>query len=147
MIFSTACSIEYKYCTRPIRRHLYSGIFKDPLDRGNTKSLKIDNIHKFYVLCLKLDYFLKSCTTLPLNATSGREMSVKNITWNRSMACLDTIGLAVQPIQVECMSSLCNLCFKQRLIYIVSYFLSIKQIKQLQQNLIFSSLYLCNHFW
>ena len=30
-IFST-CSIVYKYCTRPIRRHLYSGIFKDSLD-------------------------------------------------------------------------------------------------------------------
>ena len=23
VIFSTACSIVYKYCTRPIRRHLY----------------------------------------------------------------------------------------------------------------------------
>ena len=31
---STACSIVYKYCTRPITRHLYSGICKDPL---NTK--------------------------------------------------------------------------------------------------------------
>ena len=30
-IFSTACSIVYKYCTRPISKHLYSGIFKDPL--------------------------------------------------------------------------------------------------------------------
>ena len=29
-IFSTACSIGYKYCTRPIRKHLYLGIFKDP---------------------------------------------------------------------------------------------------------------------
>ena len=32
-IFSTACSIVYKYCTRPIRRHLYSGILQDSLDR------------------------------------------------------------------------------------------------------------------
>ena len=32
MIFSTAGSIVYKYCTRPICRHLYSGIFKDYKD-------------------------------------------------------------------------------------------------------------------
>ena len=31
-IFSTTCSIMYKYCTRPISKHLYSGIFKNPLD-------------------------------------------------------------------------------------------------------------------
>jgi len=31
-IFSTACSIVQKYCTRPISKHLYSGIFKDSLD-------------------------------------------------------------------------------------------------------------------
>ena len=31
-IFSTACSIVYKYCTWPISKHLYLGIFKDPLD-------------------------------------------------------------------------------------------------------------------
>ena len=31
-IFSTICSIVYKYCTRPISKHLYSGIFKDSLD-------------------------------------------------------------------------------------------------------------------
>jgi len=30
---------------------------------GNAKSLKIDNIHKRYVLCLKLEYFFKSCKT------------------------------------------------------------------------------------
>ena len=42
-IFSTAGSIVYKFCTRPVsrRRHLYSGIFKVPLDE-NTKSSKID---------------------------------------------------------------------------------------------------------
>ena len=39
---------------------------------GNTKSSKIDK--KF---CLKLEYFFKSCKTYPLNATSGRAMSVK----------------------------------------------------------------------
>ena len=44
---------------------------------GNAKSLKIDNIQKGYVLCLKLEYFFKSYKTLPLNATSGRKMSVK----------------------------------------------------------------------
>ena len=31
-IIPKACSIVYKYCTRPISKHLYSGIFKDPLD-------------------------------------------------------------------------------------------------------------------
>ena len=31
-IFSTACSIVYKYCTRPFSKHLYLWIFKDPLD-------------------------------------------------------------------------------------------------------------------
>ena len=30
---------------------------------GNAKSLKIDNIHKRYGLCLKLEYFFKSCKT------------------------------------------------------------------------------------
>ena len=40
-------------------------------------------------------------------------MSVKNITWNRSMACRDTIGLlTAQPIQVECMSTPCSLYFQ-----------------------------------
>jgi len=40
-IFSTACSIVCKYCTRPISKHLYSGIFKDPLDTKH-KILKKD---------------------------------------------------------------------------------------------------------
>ena len=62
-IFSTACSIVNKYCTRPIRRHLYSGIFKDPLNRK--WSLKINNIHKRYVLCLKLEYFFKNVKLNP----------------------------------------------------------------------------------
>jgi len=31
-IFSTGCSNVYKYCTRPISKHLFSGIFKDRLD-------------------------------------------------------------------------------------------------------------------
>ena len=31
-IFSTACSIGYKYCTRPISKPLYLRILKDPLD-------------------------------------------------------------------------------------------------------------------
>jgi len=30
-IFPTVCSIVYKFCTRPISKHLYSGIFKNPL--------------------------------------------------------------------------------------------------------------------
>ena len=32
-IFSTAGSIAYKFCTRPISRHLYSGIFKEHLNK------------------------------------------------------------------------------------------------------------------
>ena len=31
-IFSTAFSTVYMYCTRPISKHLYSGIFQDPFD-------------------------------------------------------------------------------------------------------------------
>ena len=61
-IFSTACSIVYKYCTRPISKHLYSGIFKDPLDTKH-KIFKKDWIHECYVSCLKLEYFFKSCKT------------------------------------------------------------------------------------
>ena len=38
-IFSTACSIVHKYCTRPISGHLYTGIFKDPFDMKH-KSFK-----------------------------------------------------------------------------------------------------------
>ena len=30
--FSTGCSNMYKYCTRPISKHQFSGIFKDRLD-------------------------------------------------------------------------------------------------------------------
>ena len=61
-IFSTACSIVYKYCTRPISKHLHSGIFKDPLDMKH-KIFKKKTIHKCYVSCLKLEYFFKSCKT------------------------------------------------------------------------------------
>ena len=50
-IFSTACSIVYKYCTRPISKHLYSGIFKDPL---TTK-------HKIFMF--KIGVFFLSCKT------------------------------------------------------------------------------------
>jgi len=62
-IFSTACSIVYKYCTRPIRRHLYSGIFKDPLDMKHKIFKKKDWIYKCYVSFLKLEYFFKNCKT------------------------------------------------------------------------------------
>ena len=31
-LFSTTCSIMYKYCTQQISKHLYSGIFQDPLE-------------------------------------------------------------------------------------------------------------------
>ena len=34
------------------------------------------------------------------------ECQSKNITWNRSMACWDPIGLLSLPIQAECMNSL-----------------------------------------
>ena len=59
---------------------------------GNTRSSKIDKIHKCYVLCFKLEYFFKSCKTWPLNATSmAVRCQSKNITWNRIMACRDSI--------------------------------------------------------
>ena len=43
------CSIVYKYCTRTISKHLYSGIFKDSLDT------------KYKMLCFmfKIGVFLK----------------------------------------------------------------------------------------
>ena len=102
-------------CTRTvhdqlIRRHLYSGIFKDPLNKKCKINLKIDNIHKSYVLCLKLEYFFKSCKTLPLNATNGREMSVKKH-YMESQHCVPGHFRLAQSIQVECMSSLCSLWF------------------------------------
>ena len=49
--FKVRCdSIVYNCSTRLIRKHLSSGIYKDPLNT-KTKPLKIDQIHKFYVLC------------------------------------------------------------------------------------------------
>ena len=48
-IFSTAGSIVYKYCTRPISRYLYSGILF--LWIRNTKSSKIDYIHTICLSC------------------------------------------------------------------------------------------------
>ena len=58
--YCTVCSIVYKYCTQPISKHLHSlqgylGI----LWIQNTKSSKKDWIHKYYVSCLKLEYFLQ----------------------------------------------------------------------------------------
>ena len=38
-IFSKAVSIVYKNCTRPISRHLYSRLFKDPLDMAIEKRI------------------------------------------------------------------------------------------------------------
>ena len=50
-IFFTADSIVYKYCTRLISRHLYSEIFKDPLE----KKYKIfKNRRNVYMLCFIL---------------------------------------------------------------------------------------------
>ena len=56
-IFSTAGSIVYKYCTRPISRHLYAGIFKDPLD---TKYLMAKNRLNSWILwfMFKINVFL-----------------------------------------------------------------------------------------
>ena len=65
-IFSTACSILYKYCTRPLSKHLYSGIFKDPLDTKHKFFKKRLNSYVIYsMLCfmLKLEYFFISCKT------------------------------------------------------------------------------------
>ena len=47
-IFSTACSIVYKFCTRPISKHLYSGIVKDPLGTKH-KIFKCKIFMIFYV--------------------------------------------------------------------------------------------------
>ena len=56
-IFSTTCSNVYNLSTRPIIKHLPSEIFKNPLQIRNTKPSKIAKFHKFYVFCLKLEYF------------------------------------------------------------------------------------------
>ena len=42
-----ADSILCNMSTQPIRRHLYSGMFKDLLDMKK-ENLKKDDIHKFY---------------------------------------------------------------------------------------------------
>ena len=59
----------------------------------NTKFSKLDTIHKCYALCLKLEYFFKSCKTNPWMQQVAVRCQSKNITWNRSMACRDTLGL------------------------------------------------------
>ena len=59
-IFSTACSIVYKYCTIPISKHLYSGIIKDPFNRkckifkNRQYSLTLWFMFKIGVFLLKL---------------------------------------------------------------------------------------------
>ena len=65
-------------CTNTVHdpgKHLYSGIFKDPLDTKH-KSSKKDWIHKCYVSCLKLEYFFKSCKTQSLNAYNVQQVAV-----------------------------------------------------------------------
>jgi len=64
------------YCTRPISKHLYLGIFKDTLDTKHN-FIKKDWIHKCYVSCLKLDYFFKSCKTKPLNGYYVQQVAVR----------------------------------------------------------------------
>ena len=57
MKFSTACSIVYKSCKRPTSKHLYSGIFNDPLD---TKHKIFKNRQNSLMLCImfKIGVFL-----------------------------------------------------------------------------------------
>ena len=63
-IFSTACSIVYKYCTRPISNHL----FKDPLDTKHKIFNKKKTVFINVVSCLKLEYFFK---VVKLNPSMG----------------------------------------------------------------------------
>ena len=60
---------------------------------GNAKSLKIDNIYKRYVLCQNWSISLKIVKLNPWMQQLAVRCQSKNITWNRSMACRDTIGL------------------------------------------------------
>ena len=46
---------------------------------GNAKSLKINNIHEYYVLCLKLEYFFESVELNPwIQQVAVRCQSKKN---------------------------------------------------------------------
>ena len=56
---------------------------------GNTKSSKIEKTHKCYVLCLKLEYFFKSCKTKPLNGYYMQQVAVRwhSKTYCKSVAC------------------------------------------------------------
>ena len=62
VILSTALWTSTVQCTRPNRRHLYSGIYKDPLNR---KCEIFKNRRYSLTLCLylKLEYLFKSCKT------------------------------------------------------------------------------------
>ena len=60
-------SIVYKYCTR---KNQQTSVFRNIQGSFGyeTQNLhKKDWIRKCYVSCLKLEYFFKSCKTLPLN--------------------------------------------------------------------------------
>ena len=82
-IFSTACSIVYKYCTWPISKHLNLGIFKDPLDTKH-KIFKKRLKYKCYVSCLKLEYFFKSCMGIIFNKWLW-DVTLK--TYRKNVAC------------------------------------------------------------
>ena len=58
---------------------------------GNAKSLKKDNIHNRYVLCLKLEYFYKIVKLNPCMQQVGERCQSKNFTWNRSMVRAGTL--------------------------------------------------------
>ena len=92
------------YCTRTIMRHMYSGIFKDPLNR-KCKSFK--NFMFYWSISLKVVKLNPS-----MQQMSMRCKSKKNITWNCSMACWDNKGLlslsrySVWAVFVVCLYSL-----------------------------------------
>ena len=62
--------------------------------KRNTKSSKLDGIHKCYVSCLKLEYFFKSCKLTRewiWNSTSGRETAL--LILKSSILCRVNLGL------------------------------------------------------
>ena len=63
---------NYKYCTRPISRYLYSGIFKDPFD---SKHKIFKNRLNSKILCFELKIGIR-CKWV-LYTTSGRYIAVK----------------------------------------------------------------------
>ena len=87
------------YCVQllymPISKHLYSGIFIRILWIRNTKSSKRDWIQKYFVICLKLQYFV----VVKLNPWMGIRCNKWLWDGTLNVACRagSTIGFILMP--------------------------------------------------